>query len=65
MKAYRRVFVTVGLAATLPEQSAPAIVHGDYRLDNVLVTSDGAPMWIDGGPRQPLPIETSAARFLS
>lgn len=29
------------LAATLPEQSAPAIVHGDYRLDNVLVTSEG------------------------
>ncbi|WDZ89094.1 phosphotransferase family protein [Nocardiopsis sp. HUAS JQ3] len=29
------------LAATLPEQSAPAIVHGDYRLDNVLVTSAG------------------------
>ncbi|WP_159945479.1 MULTISPECIES: phosphotransferase family protein [unclassified Nocardiopsis] len=29
------------LAATLPEQSAPGIVHGDYRLDNVLVTSGG------------------------
>ncbi|MFE9244515.1 phosphotransferase family protein [Nocardiopsis sp. NPDC006938] len=29
------------LAATLPEQGAPAIVHGDYRLDNVLVTGDG------------------------
>ncbi|MFD3686228.1 phosphotransferase family protein [Nocardiopsis sp. NPDC058631] len=29
------------LAATLPEQSAPAIVHGDYRLDNVLVTPEG------------------------
>ncbi|MFE1168077.1 phosphotransferase family protein [Nocardiopsis sp. NPDC058789] len=29
------------LAATLPEQGAPAIVHGDYRLDNVLVTEDG------------------------
>jgi len=29
------------LAATLPEQSAPAIVHGDYRLDNALVTPDG------------------------
>ena len=29
------------LAATLPEQSASAIVHGDYRLDNVLVTSEG------------------------
>ncbi|MFD6953430.1 acyl-CoA dehydrogenase [Nocardiopsis sp. TSRI0078] len=29
------------LAATLPEQSAPAIVHGDYRLDNVLVTPKG------------------------
>ncbi|WP_017545038.1 phosphotransferase family protein [Nocardiopsis prasina] len=29
------------LAATLPEQGAPAIVHGDYRLDNVLVTRDG------------------------
>ncbi len=30
-----------GLAAALPEQGAPAIVHGDYRLDNVLVTDDG------------------------
>ncbi|MBE2999635.1 phosphotransferase family protein [Nocardiopsis sp. HNM0947] len=29
------------LAQTLPEQGAPAIVHGDYRLDNVLVTDDG------------------------
>lgn len=29
------------LSATLPEQSASAIVHGDYRLDNVLVTSEG------------------------
>ncbi|WP_017588482.1 phosphotransferase family protein [Nocardiopsis ganjiahuensis] len=29
------------LAAALPEQGAPAIVHGDYRLDNVLVTGDG------------------------
>ena len=29
------------LAAALPEQGAPAIVHGDYRLDNVLVTEDG------------------------
>ncbi|MFL1429060.1 MULTISPECIES: phosphotransferase family protein [unclassified Nocardiopsis] len=29
------------LARTLPEQSAPAIVHGDYRLDNVLVTDKG------------------------
>ncbi|GAA1088332.1 phosphotransferase family protein [Nocardiopsis metallicus] len=29
------------LAARLPEQGAPAIVHGDYRLDNVLVTDDG------------------------
>ena len=28
------------LAASIPEQSAPAIVHGDYRLDNVLVTED-------------------------
>jgi aminoglycoside phosphotransferase (APT) family kinase protein len=25
------------LAASVPEQSAPAIVHGDYRLDNLLV----------------------------
>ncbi|WP_017598368.1 phosphotransferase family protein [Nocardiopsis lucentensis] len=30
-----------GLAETIPEQSAPAIVHGDYRLDNVLVTPEG------------------------
>lgn len=29
------------LAATLPEQSASAIVHGDYRLDNVLVCAEG------------------------
>ncbi|WP_150246030.1 phosphotransferase family protein [Nocardiopsis quinghaiensis] len=29
------------LAATLPEQSASAIVHGDYRLDNALVTPRG------------------------
>ncbi|MBB6119697.1 phosphotransferase family protein [Nocardiopsis algeriensis] len=29
------------LARKLPEQSAPAIVHGDYRLDNVLVGEDG------------------------
>jgi aminoglycoside phosphotransferase (APT) family kinase protein len=29
------------LASALPEQGAPAIVHGDYRLDNVLVTGDG------------------------
>ncbi len=29
------------LARTLPEQAAPAIVHGDYRLDNVLVTAGG------------------------
>jgi aminoglycoside phosphotransferase (APT) family kinase protein len=29
------------LADALPEQGAPAIVHGDYRLDNVLVTGDG------------------------
>ncbi|MEV2277233.1 phosphotransferase family protein [Nocardiopsis sp. NPDC049922] len=29
------------LARTIPEQSAPAIVHGDYRLDNVLVTPEG------------------------
>ena len=28
------------LARTLPESPAPAIVHGDYRLDNVLVGDD-------------------------
>ncbi|WP_405014059.1 phosphotransferase family protein [Kitasatospora sp. NBC_01539] len=28
------------LARTLPESPAPAIVHGDYRLDNVLVGAD-------------------------
>jgi aminoglycoside phosphotransferase (APT) family kinase protein len=28
------------LTATLPEQSAPAIVHGDYRLTNVMFTPD-------------------------
>jgi aminoglycoside phosphotransferase (APT) family kinase protein len=29
------------LAASLPEQSAAGIVHGDYRLDNVLVGPEG------------------------
>lgn len=29
------------LAATVPQSGAPAIVHGDYRLDNVLVTGEG------------------------
>ena len=29
------------LARTIPESAAPAIVHGDYRLDNVLVTDEG------------------------
>jgi aminoglycoside phosphotransferase (APT) family kinase protein len=28
------------LSATLPEQSAPSIVHGDYRLTNVMFTPD-------------------------
>jgi len=28
------------LTGTLPEQSAPAIVHGDYRLTNVMFTTD-------------------------
>ena len=28
------------LDASVPEQSAPAIVHGDYRLDNLLVDED-------------------------
>lgn len=28
------------LAAALPASGAPAIVHGDYRMDNVLVTGD-------------------------
>ncbi|MDT4983774.1 MAG: hypothetical protein QOF95_1264 [Pseudonocardiales bacterium] len=28
------------LSATLPEQSAPAIVHGDYRLTNVMFSPD-------------------------
>lgn len=30
------------LASSVPEQSRTAIIHGDYRLDNVLVTPDGA-----------------------
>ena len=30
------------LGATIPEPGAPAIVHGDYRLDNVLVAEDGS-----------------------
>jgi aminoglycoside phosphotransferase (APT) family kinase protein len=29
------------LSAAIPEQGAPAIVHGDYRLDNVMVNPDG------------------------
>ena len=28
------------LAADIPEQSAPGIVHGDYRLDNILIGPD-------------------------
>ncbi|WP_017624303.1 phosphotransferase family protein [Nocardiopsis chromatogenes] len=30
-----------GLAARIPASPAPAVVHGDYRLDNVLVASEG------------------------
>ncbi len=30
------------LAARIPEQGPGTIVHGDYRLDNTMVTSDGA-----------------------
>lgn len=30
------------LAAAIPSQAAAAIVHGDYRLDNVIVASNGA-----------------------
>lgn len=29
------------LAADIPEQGPPAIVHGDYRLDNVIIGEDG------------------------
>ncbi|HMJ76982.1 MAG TPA: phosphotransferase family protein [Iamia sp.] len=29
------------LLAAIPEQGSPAIVHGDYRLDNCLLTDDG------------------------
>ncbi|SDP25164.1 phosphotransferase family protein [Actinacidiphila guanduensis] len=32
-----------GLGRTLPHSPAPAIVHGDYRLDNVLMDPDGTP----------------------
>ncbi|AJF67997.1 phosphotransferase family protein [Streptomyces vietnamensis] len=31
------------LAAQIPRESAPGIVHGDYRLDNVLVDDDDRP----------------------
>lgn len=34
-RAYER------LVASIPEQGAPAIVHGDYRLDNCIVDADG------------------------
>ena len=30
------------LAASIPDQGPPAIVHGDYRLDNMIVGEDGA-----------------------
>lgn len=30
------------LSAQVPDQGAPTIVHGDYRLDNMLITPDGA-----------------------
>src|SRR6202041_1016447 len=29
------------LASRIPEQTATTIVHGDYRLDNVVVSGDG------------------------
>lgn len=32
-----------GLIATVPDQSPTAIVHGDYRLDNVLMNAAGLP----------------------
>ena len=30
------------LGATIPESAEAAIVHGDYRLDNVLIAEDGS-----------------------
>lgn len=30
------------LAASIPEQGTPAIVHGDYRLDNLIIGHDGS-----------------------
>ncbi|NUS44312.1 MAG: phosphotransferase family protein [Mycobacteriaceae bacterium] len=32
--------LTAGLAAALPEQAGATIVHGDYRLDNTILTPD-------------------------
>jgi aminoglycoside phosphotransferase (APT) family kinase protein len=51
------------LAATAPEQEAVAIVHGDYRLDNVLIRPDGTvaavldwELWTLGDPMADLAI---------
>lgn len=48
------------LVAHLPEESAPAVVHGDYKLDNVLVVEEGVTAVLDwematvGDPRADL-----------
>ena len=48
---------TRALEATCPTQSAPGIVHGDYRLDNMLVDDDDRVAAVhrlgDGHPRRP------------
>lgn len=51
------------LVAAIPEQRATAIVHGDYRLDNVIVTPDGEvsavldwELWTAGDPLADLAI---------
>jgi len=49
------------LAASIPAQQGTAIVHGDYRLDNVVLDDDGAspPSWTGRSARSETPWPTS------